>query len=110
MAKKSKEVKPDELWAYVYMDGKEESRRDVIGKRQKHFRAGKTTEKFHIKLKSFKPYIKSEPKVIPYEIKEWEAQIKAIEEVEKADKVKEKSKTDRARDEMRFKLVCYKIV
>ncbi|XP_011212130.2 pyruvate dehydrogenase E1 component subunit alpha, mitochondrial [Bactrocera dorsalis] len=93
-AKKSNEVKKEELWADVYMDNKEVGIRDTIGNRHKHFHAGKTLEKDHIKLKSFTPDTKLEPKDIPFEIKEWEAQMEAIKDVEKGKKSNQKSKSD----------------
>ncbi|XP_011188917.2 pyruvate dehydrogenase E1 component subunit alpha, mitochondrial [Zeugodacus cucurbitae] len=90
-AKQSKEVKVEETWADVYMESKEAGIRDTIGNRQKHFHAGKTLEKDHIKLKSFKPDTKFEPKGVPMEIKEWEAQMEAIKDVEKGKKKTTKS-------------------
>lgn len=69
--------------------------RDTIGNRQKHFRAGKTLEKDHIKLKSFTPDIKFEPKGVPMEIKEWEAQMEALKAVEKSTETNQSSKADK---------------
>ncbi|XP_036339405.1 pyruvate dehydrogenase E1 component subunit alpha, mitochondrial-like [Rhagoletis pomonella] len=88
--KKDKEIKPEELWADVYMECKEDGIRDTIGIRHKHFRVGKTMEKDNIKLKSFKPDEKIEPKGIPTEILEGEAQMEAIKETQAVPKAKSK--------------------
>ncbi|XP_053951432.1 pyruvate dehydrogenase E1 component subunit alpha, mitochondrial-like [Anastrepha ludens] len=94
--KKDKEIKLEELWADVYMECKEEGVRDTIGVRHKHFRVGKTMEKDHIKLKSFKPDTKLEPQGIPMEIREWEAQVEAIKDVRnKVAKDVDKSKPEK---------------
>lgn len=83
------------MWADVYMDNKEVGIRDTIGNRHKHFHAGKILEKDHIKLKSFKPDIEFQPKDIPMEIKEWEAQMEAIKDVEKVKKSNQPSKSNK---------------